>query len=131
MVNQLLTYSGNLVSVKCWCGIGFGIPQSLHHEAVTLARVSIHCPLGHSCTWKEQVKDEVDRLTQRLVTEQREAKFWREREQAAQRRISAAKGQATKLKKRIAAGVCPCCSRSFVDLARHMNGQHPDYVETE
>jgi hypothetical protein len=33
----------------------------------------------------------------------------------------------TRIKKRVAAGVCPCCNRSFKDLARHMAGQHPDY----
>lgn len=30
--------------------------------------------------------------------------------------------------RRIAAGVCPCCRRSFTDLARHMSSQHPDYA---
>lgn len=40
----------------------------------------------------------------------------------------AQKGQNTRLKKRIAAGVCPCCNRSFANLREHMAGQHPDFT---
>ena len=45
------------------------------------------------------------------------------------RRRAAAKGQLTKVKKRVGNGVCPCCTRSFTDLARHMESKHPAYVE--
>ncbi|HEX9950777.1 MAG TPA: hypothetical protein VGB53_03340 [Rubricoccaceae bacterium] len=38
------------------------------------------------------------------------------------RRAAAQKGAHTRTKKRIAAGVCPCCNRTFQDLARHMAG---------
>jgi hypothetical protein len=37
----------------------------------------------------------------------------------------------TKLKQRVANGVCPCCHRSFVNLHRHMAGQHPDYTKEQ
>ena len=39
------------------------------------------------------------------------------------------KGQVTRIKKRVANGVCPCCNRTFKDLAAHMSTQHPDYIE--
>jgi hypothetical protein len=29
----------------------------------------------------------------------------------------------------VANGVCPCCNRTFQNLARHMAGKHPDYEE--
>jgi hypothetical protein len=36
--------------------------------------------------------------------------------------------QATKrLKQRVAAGVCPCCNRTFTNLAEHMAGQHAEF----
>lgn len=41
------------------------------------------------------------------------------------------KGEVTKLKKRIANGVCPCCKRSFCNLAAHMKTQHPEYTKEE
>lgn len=31
-------------------------------------------------------------------------------------------------KARIKNGVCPCCQRSFVALARHMKAKHPEYT---
>ncbi len=37
----------------------------------------------------------------------------------------------TKVKKRAANGVCPCCNRTFSDLARHMKAKHPDFAEGE
>ena len=41
----------------------------------------------------------------------------------------AAKANLTKYKKRVGKGVCPCCNRTFQNLARHMASQHPDQVE--
>jgi hypothetical protein len=34
----------------------------------------------------------------------------------------------TKLKKRTSAGTCPCCTRTFANMAEHMKKQHPDFV---
>ena len=31
-----------------------------------------------------------------------------------------------RIEKRIHAGVCPCCNRSFPNLQRHMAAKHPD-----
>jgi hypothetical protein len=28
-------------------------------------------------------------------------------------------------------GVCPCCKRTFENLARHMKGQHPTFAGAE
>ncbi len=34
----------------------------------------------------------------------------------------------TRIKNRIAAGVCPCCNRSFQNLSRHMSNKHPTFA---
>ena len=61
---------------------------------------------------------------------QAEARETHERDQreAAERSLAAQRGVTTKLRKQIAAGVCPCCHRSFQNLRRHMDGQHPDFA---
>lgn len=78
-----------------------------------------------------------DAVRERRLREQAEksAQFWRERsERAARERVSAehsartVRGHMTRLKRRVAAGVCPCCQRTFQDLHRHMKGQHPEYA---
>ena len=51
----------------------------------------------------------------------------REKTRSKARQLSAQKGVTTKIKNRIGNGVCPCCNRTFKNLARHMQGQHPDY----
>lgn len=43
-------------------------------------------------------------------------------------RAALAEAQARRLKKRAAAGTCPCCKRSFSNMATHMRKQHPAYV---
>lgn len=102
---------------------------------------AFHCLWGHSNyfpagpTEAETLRRERDRLKQEAARlEEERARAWRvtaqERERAAsaERRASAARGQVTKLKKRAAAGTCPCCNRTFVQLARHMEAQHPGFI---
>jgi len=50
--------------------------------------------------------------------------------ETTERSRAAMKGQVTKMKNRAANGVCPCCSRTFTNLARHMKSKHPDFAET-
>jgi hypothetical protein len=41
------------------------------------------------------------------------------------------KGALRKVKVRIGRGVCPCCNRTFENLRRHMETQHPKEVAPE
>lgn len=47
--------------------------------------------------------------------------------EATKRRLSAQFGENTKLRNRAKNGVCPCCTRSFTNLRRHMSTKHPDF----
>lgn len=76
-------------------------------------------------------KSENDRLKADLETERNRSRIWKERAQAEERSKIAVRGHLTRTKKRIAGGACPCCKRSFTNLARHMSTQHPDYAEQE
>lgn len=108
----------------CWCGTPFMLPERLLNSAHNNGH-TIYCPHGHTLTWKEtevdRLRRERDRLKQdaaRLEDEKREAL---DRAQRAERATA-------KLKKRTAAGTCPCCQRSFSNMATHMKRQHPGYV---
>lgn len=70
---------------------------------------------------------ERDRLAQRCAQKDDEILRQREIREAAERRASALKGVATRMRNRAAAGVCPCCNRTFSQLATHMKKQHPDF----
>ena len=49
----------------------------------------------------------------------------------AETRAAAAKAREHRLKRRVAAGTCPCCQRTVAQLARHMQTKHPDYGKTD
>jgi hypothetical protein len=77
----------------------------------------------------ERARREKREAEERAEVAQRQVKATRDLLSHEERRSAAARGQVTKIKKRVAAGVCPCCNRTFQDLAKHMAGQHPDYVK--
>lgn len=93
------------------------------------------CPVcGTSQGWdpkaivkRQEENAEIERLKKNLKWEQDFASEQRRGREEAERRLSATKGVVTKLKQRAAGGMCPCCNRSFVGLARHMATKHPEF----
>ena len=86
------------------------------------------CTNGHKWGWREggsenaRLRQERDRLAQKIAENEDRHREEMARLEAARR---AAVNKATKLCKRVAAGVCPCCNRTFANLARHMATKHP------
>lgn len=120
------------------CGVQFGVPIG-YTARRREDKQTFYCPNGHSMAYSESEADrlrtERDRLAQRIAQrddeiKDKQAEIERQRalNEAAWRRVSAAKGQITKLKNRAAKGVCPCCNRHFTNLERHMHSQHPGFV---
>ena len=107
------------------CDISFAVPETFWRRGQERGG-EIYCPSGHKMTFgqgeNERLKAERARLTAQLDQERARAK-------TLERSRAAVQGQLTKTKKRVANGVCPCCNRSFVNLTRHMQGQHPDYAD--
>lgn len=106
------------------CFMEYGIPAEMYRQRRReTEEAATYCPNGHSWhftgrSWDQKMKDAEARV---LAA--------RDQAAAAERQAAAARGQVTKLKNRIANGVCPCCHRSFANLARHMAGKHPGYQE--
>lgn len=123
-----------LVSCKCCrCGEVFGLDQATE-AALRRSTQSFHCPWGHSQHFplgpstEDKLRQERDRLKQQTARLEDEARAEREWRQLAQNQARAFKGQVTRLKNRAAAGVCPCCNRTFTDLQRHMASKHKGFV---
>lgn len=121
-----------IVAIECGvCGIQFGIGQKFHEHLVA-SHDWFFCPRGcrihyYDKTEAEKLKEQLDNARQRARNAEAREQSWRDQAETAEARRRAEKGAKTKLQKRIAAGVCPCCRRSFVDLQRHIAGQHPNY----
>ena len=109
----------------CTCGIQFGVPPYFIENARKNAG-TLYCPNGHRLGWS---KTEVEKLREQLAAEKAATEWQRARANRLEKDLQSQKGQTTKLKNRIAKGVCPCCQRSFTALARHIKTKHPDYVE--
>jgi hypothetical protein len=130
-----LTYE----AVDCpTCGLVYMLPETFVNRRRKDGQ-TFFCPspavAAHRLSFGET---EADRLTAQLERTKRQlesaqARLTHERDQAAatERALRAQRGANTKLRKRISNGVCPCCNRTFADLARHIAGQHPDFVETQ
>lgn len=112
------------------CGIFFSVPD--HWESARREdKKSFYCPNGHSQSFTQSEADKLrlerDRLKQQLAQKDDSIQFYRGLKERAERRVSAAKSQITRIKSRAKAGVCPCCNRTFQNMSEHMKRQHPDF----
>lgn len=119
------------------CGIPFAMPQSLYDKCYKEGGFW-HCPAGHGRGWsnghdaheKAQDKAKLAEANRLLELAQKKVQ-WAEQDAAnSKRETKALKGKLTKLANRAKAGICPCCNRTFKQLAAHMANKHPDFTET-
>jgi hypothetical protein len=95
-----------------------------------------YCPNGHKQHYTGQSdadkeRERADQLQRQLTAAEERAKRQHELREAAERQAAAARGQVTRIKKRVGNGVCPCCNRTFSDLQRHMHTKHPEFKAEE
>lgn len=84
-----------------------------------------NCPYC-DCRWGFG-ESTVDKLQKELNLERKRKEWAETATKIERRRLIAMKGLVTKTKNRIGNGVCPCCNRTFQNLARHINSKHPDF----
>ena len=114
-----MTYSETLVVTHCWCGIALAIPDTLYSFAKSKPH-DVYCPLGHVFVFRDTFKERYER-------ERRSHEATRDLLAQEERSHRSTRGALTKARRRAAAGVCPCCKRSFQNVARHVAHMHPDF----
>lgn len=122
------TYMGTLAIIECaGCHMDFGITPAFvrrrradHKTFWCPAGCSNHYP-GESALERAQRERDAARAKATAVEDQLQAA----RDDAEQVRRTLVRERA-----RFAAGVCPCCDRSFVEVRRHIETKHPDYDVT-
>ena len=112
----------------CSCGALFAVPTDVNDELVDSGR-SFCCPNGHSQSYTNSTARQLQKAKDDLAREQARHDQTRADRDATERSRRATKGQLTRVKNRVAKGVCPCCNRSFEDLAAHMTTKHPEYAK--
>lgn len=102
------------------CGMVFWVPGRWLKDRIA-DKKTFYCPNGHSQSFVgESDKEKVARLKAELESSQaRATDLWNQ-----QQKLATAN---RKLRKRAKAGVCPCCNRTFQELASHMAAKHPEF----
>lgn len=112
------------------CGVLFGLEASYQRNRREDGK-TFRCPNGHEIGYGRTEADNLRVLldNQKKATAaawgayQEQSKY----REVAQRQAAAARGQVTRIKRKVARGECPCCRKSFADLTTHMNSTHPDW----
>lgn len=116
------------------CGVTFAIPEKME-KRLRNNHETFYCPSGHtnyfpSKSEAEKIKEQAERekrnLEAQLKNAQESKEYWNRQYKSMRQDAIVLKGQKTKLVNRIKNGVCPCCNRTFKDLAEHMKKQHPE-----
>ena len=120
-----LTYTERMTIIDC---ITCGMPFAFTHGFEQVRRSdhkSFYCPRGHTQYYPQKTKEE--ELQARLERESSRRIHAQDQLEATERSRRALKGQLTKLRNRIANGVCPWCHRSFPNVLAHVTTEHPEH----
>ncbi len=121
---RIFQFQASVESQECCnCGIVFWVPAHLHRRWRNEGQ-SFYCPNGHGQSYTDTP---IQKLGKELTAMKDDRNWWKGATRAEEKRHSATKGQVTKLRRGIGAGTCPCCNRTFKQLAAHMTRQHPKY----
>lgn len=125
MASHAFHYSDTLISQTCIkCGVKFAFPEELDSK-LRENHETFYCPNGHpqmytGKTEAQKLRDELAREKQRREMAEATAREEAKRAEKAERAHD-------RTKKRVHNGVCPCCNRTFQNLARHMATKHPEH----
>lgn len=123
-----------LTTINCGvCGGSYAINEAYRLEKYQTGG-SWNCPYcrvawGYANNSENaRLKRDLEWQKARVTREEIARKHAEDERDTAESRRRAEKAAKTRIKNRIANGVCPCCNRSFVDLHRHMETKHPGYA---
>lgn len=113
-----------LIDMQCGeCDLTFAVPDYWRNKKRQTGE-TFYCPNGHPRCYRDS---DNTKLEKRISSLESTNTHLRDQAEAAARANAALKGQITKARKRASNGVCPCCKRTFANVARHMNSKHPDF----
>lgn len=121
MSKTALNFSITLTTIHCGqCG-GIYALNDAYREQKQEEGGSWNCPYC-KVGWGYSGNGENARLKRELAEE-------RIRKERALAEANVLRIKEAKLRKRVSRGVCPCCTRSFVNLQRHMKTKHPEQLK--
>lgn len=128
---------GHFVGACYRCKVEVWLPASLYDACKRSSKHSFFCSYGHEQIFAEGeteaqiLRRDRDRLAQKIAQKDDEIRLANDRVKAAEYQVRSYKGVATRTLKRAKAGTCPCCHRTFRQMALHMANKHPDFKAEE
>jgi len=114
--------------IDCYkCGAQFAVPTEVDDALRQSGRI-FYCPNGHDQHYTDSLQARLKKERDAHARTIARLDQTRADRDAIERSRRATKGQLTRVKKRVAHGVCPCCNRTFPNLAAHMQEKHPGYA---
>lgn len=123
------------------CGVIFAINTEMKDRRYKDGK-TFYCPSGHGQSWHEtaemrerkrrrEEEQRVEQLSQELAWANTRALREKEAKEAAQRSNAALKGVVTRTKRKAAHALCPVdgCGRQLVQMKRHLEAKHPQWVK--
>jgi hypothetical protein len=113
----------------CTCGVAFAMTANFQQGRLS-SKGNFYCPAGHVQHYTGMSdKDRAQRLAGQLDMERTRRQQAEKEADYATRSRKAVSTRLRKVKQRVGNGVCPCCNRTFKQLAAHMSAQHPTYAD--
>lgn len=115
------------------CGVEYAV-RTEFVKKLRESHATFHCPNGHGAhfpakTEAEILKEKLSAAEASAANLKKRTEWAEENERKATKERDAAKAEAARLRKRAQNGACPCCKRTFSNLARHMAIKHPTSPE--
>lgn len=125
----VFTTHGSLVTKVCpVCGVPYAMPQEMNDWCQKAPNRNFYCPNGHQLHHPGKSDAEKAREARDALARERAAHDQTVARLTAQKAATTrARNQRDQITQRVAHGVCPCCNRTFKQLARHMANKHPDF----
>jgi hypothetical protein len=130
MTDKIVLIAGERhVANQCGtCAVWHTIPEIMY-ETYKREGGYWHCPNGHSRGFRSGTeKEEQDKLRRERDQLKQNAARLSDEIAAERARAEQAEKRLHQVKRRATAGVCPCCTRTFVNVQRHMKSKHPNVV---
>jgi len=115
------------------CGVVYGITNAYEVRRREDGK-NFYCPNGHGGSFGESEIAKAQRLQATAESQMRVARVSRDaardQAEASERSARAYRGQVTRIKNKIAAGVCPVgtCRRPFSNVQAHIKTQHKSWA---
>lgn len=118
-------YEGEGVGGECDEPIVFAVAAArLNRLRETGER--FYCPSGHGNSYGNSLAKKLEETERQLRAEKCETFRQRQAREVVEIELQRTICQKERLRKRVQNGVCPCCNRTFQNLARHMAIKHPE-----